>query len=80
MKYKSTTTHLLHLKLDGTLDIVDFVDHLIAVSDHRGKLSRFVQPGSKESRDLFDQSVGSHETVVFLRQFLHEFLVLVQLL
>ena len=43
-------------------------------------LSHLVQPGSQQSRDLLDQSVGGQEGVVLSRQLLHLLLVLVQLL
>ena len=43
-------------------------------------LSYLVQPGSQQSRDLLDQSVGGQEGVVLGGQLLHLLLVLIQLL
>merc|ERR1719402_1858110 len=74
----SQTEDLLHLELDSSLDVVDFVHHLVPMSYHGWELTGFVETRSKKTRDLFDQGVRSNETIVSLGQFLHQLLILVQ--
>ena len=38
--------NLLHLELDGSLDIIDLLLHVICVGDHGGELSRLVETGT----------------------------------
>ena len=72
--------NLLHLELDGSLDIIDLLLHVIRVGDHGGELSRLVEARTKESGDLFDEGVRAEEGIIALGKLLHLLLVLVQLL
>merc|ERR1712142_338986 len=76
----SQTKDLLHLELDGSLDVIDFVHHLVPMSYHGWELAGFVETRSQKTRDLFDQGVRSNKTIISLGQFLHQLLILVQLL
>lgn len=86
---------LLHLELDGGLDVIDLVDKLLVVGekaicvvsihtttrgDSRGELARLVETGAKQTGDLLDQGGRGNESVVLLGKLLHELLVLVELL
>lgn len=72
--------HLLHLELDGGLDLVDLLGHRLAVRQQTGELAGLVQSGAQQPGNLLDQRLGGQEGVVLLRQLLHQLLVLVQLL
>ena len=65
---------LLHLELDGGLDVVHLTDHVVLVSQHGGKLTRLVQTGSQETGNLLDERFGREEGVVTLGKLLHQFL------
>merc|ERR1712142_1307678 len=53
----SQTEDLLHLELDSSFDVIDFVHHLVPMSDHGWELASFVETRSQKTRDLFDQGV-----------------------
>ena len=71
---------LLHLELDGGLDLVDLLLHVLARREEGGELTRLGKAGSEETRDLLDHVVGREEEIVLLRKLLDELLVLVELL
>lgn len=71
---------LLHLELDGGLDLVNLLGHRLGVSQQTGELAGLVQSGAQQTGNLLDQRLGGQEGVVLLRQLLHQLLVLVQLL
>lgn len=72
--------NLLKLELDGGLDVVDLVLHVLGVGDGGGELAGLGQTGTKETGNLLDQSLGSKEGIVLASKLLDELLVLVQLL
>lgn len=47
--------YLLHLELDGGLDLIDLGQEVLIVGKQRGELASLVQPGSKDTWDLFNQ-------------------------
>merc|ERR1712032_897094 len=71
---------LLKLELDGGLDAVHLGLEGLAVSHEGGELTGLVQTGSQQTRNLLDDRLGGQETVVLLRELLHELLVLLELL
>lgn len=74
------TQNLLHLELDGGLHLIDLGVHRFAVGQQTGELTGLVQTGTQETGNLLDERLGGEESVVLLGQFLHQLLVLVQLL
>lgn len=72
--------HLLHLELDGALDLVDLSLEILLVGHSRWELAGLVETWTNDTRDLLDESGGSKEGVVGLCKFLHELLVLLKLL
>ena len=72
--------YLLHLELDGALEVSNLIVDGIGVGKKRGELAGLVESGAQEPRDLLDQRLGSKEGVVLLGQLLDELLLLVQLL
>lgn len=72
--------NLLHLELDGGLDLIDLGVHRFAVRQQTGELASLVQTGTQQTGNLLDQRLGGEEGVVLLGQLLHQLLVLVQLL
>merc|ERR1719234_3095714 len=72
--------HLLHLELDGGLEVEDLGVQVVRVSDQRGELSCLVEAWAQKPWDLFDQSVRGKEGIILLGQAFHLLLVLVQLL
>jgi len=71
---------LLHLELDGSLNLVDLLLHVIVVSQKGRELTRLGKTGTKKTRNLLDHVVGGQEEIVFLGELLHQLLVLVKLL
>ena len=65
---------LLHLELDGGLDVVHLANHVVLVSQHGGKLTRLVQTGPQETGNLLNQRFRREEGVVPLGKLLHQFL------
>lgn len=74
------TQNLLHLELDGRLDLLDLSQHRLLVGEQTRELASLVQTGTQQTGNLLDQRLGSQESVVGLGQFLNQLLVLVQLL
>merc|ERR1712024_107543 len=72
--------NLLHLELDGGLQIVHLRIQVIHMSYHGGELSSLVEARAQQSGDLLDQGVRAEEGIVALGQPLHLLLVLVELL
>merc|ERR1712024_239327 len=72
--------NLLHLELDGGLQIVHLRIKVVHMSDHGGKLSGLVEARPQQPGDLLDQGVRAEEGIVALGQPLHLLLVLVELL
>ena len=72
--------NLLHLELDGGLDIIDLLLHVVRMGDHGRELASLVEARAEEPGDLLDQGVGAEEGVVALGELLHLLLILVQLL
>merc|ERR1711944_59217 len=71
---------LLHLELDGGLDIIDFTKHIILMGQHGWEFTGLVQTWTQKTWDLFDQGFRSKESIVLLGKLLDQFLVLVELL
>lgn len=71
---------LLHLELDGGLDLIDLSLHVITSGDESGELSCLGKTGTKKTRDLLDHVVRGHEEIVSLGKLLDQLLVLVELL
>merc|ERR1719166_598896 len=72
--------NLLHLELDGGLQVQGLGLQVVAVGDQGGEFSGLVKTRSQQSWNLLDQSVRSHEGVILGRKLLDLLLVLVQLL
>jgi len=72
--------HLLHLELDGGLQVVALGGQVVVMGHQGGELTGLVKSGTKEPGDLLDEGVGSQEGVIALGQLLDLLLVLVQLL
>lgn len=71
---------LLHLKLNGGLDLIDLLLHIIRWGKKGRELSCLGKTGSQKTRNLLDHVVGSKEEIVLLGKLLYELLVLVKLL
>ena len=65
---------LLHLELDGGLDIIDLTNHIILMSQHGWEFTSLVQTWTQKTWDLFDQGFRSEESIVFLGKLLDQFL------
>ena len=72
--------HLLHLELDGGLEVDHLGVEVVRVGDEGGELAGLVESWAQKPRDLLDQGVGAEESVVLLGEALHLLLVLVELL
>merc|ERR1719251_708361 len=72
--------HLLHLELDGGLEVEDLGIEVVRVSHQRGELPCLVETRAQKPWDLLDESVRGEEGIILLGQALHLLLVLVQLL
>ena len=47
--------NLLHLELDGGLQVIDFLLHVVGVGKKSGELASLVQTGSQQTWNLLDQ-------------------------
>ena len=47
--------NLLHLELDGGLQVIDFLLHVVGVGQKSGELASLVQTGSQQTWNLLDQ-------------------------
>ena len=65
---------LLHLELDGGLDIIDFTKHIILMGQHGWEFTSLVQTWTQKTWDLFDQGFRSKESIVLLGKLLDQFL------
>jgi hypothetical protein len=74
------TENLLHLELDGGLDLINLCCHRLGVSQKTRELSGFVKTWTQQTRDLLDERLGGKESVVLLCKLLHQLLVLVEFL
>jgi len=71
---------LLHLELDGLLDLVHLSLHVLVSAEEGGELSGLGEARTEKTGDLLDETLGGHEIVVLLGELLDELLVLVELL
>lgn len=71
---------LLHLELDGGLDLINLLLHILAGGKEGGELSSLGQTRTKKTGDLLDHVVGGKEEIILLGEFLYKLLVLVELL
>jgi len=74
------TQDLLHLELDGRLQVKCLLLQVVAVGDQGGELSCLVQSWTQQSWDLLDQGIGGQEGIIGSCQFLDLLFILVQLL
>ncbi|GMT29538.1 hypothetical protein PFISCL1PPCAC_20835, partial [Pristionchus fissidentatus] len=72
--------NLLHLELDGGLDLVNLGSERFGVRDDGRELSGLVETRTEDTGDLLDERLGSEERIVTLGELLDELLVLVELL
>mmetsp|Transcript_19382 Transcript_19382/g.42154 ORF Transcript_19382/g.42154 Transcript_19382/m.42154 type:complete len:246 (+) Transcript_19382:66-803(+) len=72
--------NLLHLELDGRLNLINLLLHVITAGEESGELTSLGKTGSQKTGDLPNHVVGCHEEIVLLRKLLHKLLVLVKLL
>merc|ERR1712192_46876 len=72
--------HLLHLELDGGLEVKNLGVEVVRVSHQRGELSSLVEAWAQKPWDLLDQGVRGKEGIILLGQAFDLLLVLVQLL
>jgi len=70
---------LLHLELDGGLEVVDLGVEVVAVLEKGWELASLVETWTQETWDLLDERLGGEEGIVLLGQLLDQLLVLVQL-
>jgi hypothetical protein len=72
--------NLLHLELDGRLDLVDLLLHIIRTGEKSGELSCLGKTGSQKTRNLLNHVIRGKEEIVLLCKLLNKLLVLVKLL
>jgi len=72
--------NLLKLELDGRAHLSQLVREVLGVRDGGRELSSLGETGTKETRDLLDESFGGKESIILLSELLDELLVLVELL
>jgi len=71
---------LLELELDGGAYFGDLAVEVLRVGNRSREFSSLGETGTKETRDLLDQSLRGKESIVFLGELLDELLVFVELL
>merc|ERR1711882_28029 len=71
---------LLHLELDGCLEVVNLLPKVIVMGHQSWELSSLIQTGSQKPRTLLDKSIRSNESIETLSQLLDFVLGLIQLL
>merc|ERR1711915_862134 len=74
------TQNLLHLELDGCLEIVNLLPQIIIMGHQSRELSGLVQAGSQKPGNLLDKGIRCNECIEALGQLLDFLLVLIQLL
>lgn len=72
--------NLLHLELDGGLDLINLLLHIFTTGKKGGELSSLGKTGSEKTGDLLDHIVRGKKEVILLGEFLNKLLVLVELL
>jgi len=72
--------HLLQLELNRGADLDNLAVEVFSVRDRCWELAGLGKTGTEKTGDLLDERFRGQEGIVFLGQFLHELLVLVQLL
>merc|ERR1719507_782542 len=63
--------HLLHLELDGGLEVKDLGVKVIRVRHQGGELSCLVEARAQQPWDLLDEGVGGKESIILLGQSLN---------
>merc|ERR1740123_2225938 len=63
--------HLLHLELDGRLEVKDLGVEVVRMSHQRGELASLVETWAQKPWDLLDESVRGKEGIVLLGQALN---------
>lgn len=58
--------NLLHLELDGRLDLLDLAQHRFRVGQRTRELTGLVEARAEKTRDLLDQRLAGQESIVFL--------------
>jgi hypothetical protein len=71
---------LFHLELDGRLDLVNLLLHVLSASKKGGELTSLSKTGSQKTGDLLDHVVRGKEEVILLGKLLHQLFVFVELL
>jgi len=71
---------LLHLKLDGTLNLINLLLHIILGGEKGRELTSLGKTGSKKTGNLLDHVIRGKEEIVLLGKLLNKLLVLVKLL
>jgi len=71
---------LFHLELDGRLQIVDLLFHVVIVRQEGREFTGLVKTGTEKTGNLLDQGFGGQESVVLLSQLLDLLLLFVQFL
>merc|ERR1719188_1214380 len=71
---------LLHLELDGRLQIQSLLLQVVIVGDQSWEFTSLVQSWTQQSWDLLDESVRGKESIIGSCELLNLLLVLVQLL
>jgi len=71
---------LLHLELDGRLDLINLLLHIITGREKGGELTSLGKTGSQKTGDLLDHVIRGKEEIILLRKLLNKLLVLVELL
>merc|ERR1711915_625400 len=74
------TQNLLHLELDGCLEIVNLLPQVIIMGYQSWEFSSLVQTGSQKPWNLLDKGIRCNESIEALGQLLYFLLVLIQLL
>merc|ERR1711915_912361 len=74
------TQNLLHLELDGCLEIVNLLPQIIIMGHQSWELSSLVQTRSQKPGNLLDEGIRCNESIEALGQLLDFLLVLIQLL
>merc|ERR1719300_1024940 len=71
---------LLHLELDGGLQIQSLLFQVVIVGDQSWEFTSLVQSWTQQSRDLLDEGIRGKESIIGSCELLNLLLVLVQLL
>ena len=71
---------LLHLELDGLLDVVDLVGHRVVVGEETRELAGLVQARAQDTWDLLDERLRCQKCIERGGELLDKLFVLVKLL